>query len=125
MNHRLGMAITCLRISTILYVVLSIFLAFYLFTGPADPAAAPSARYLLGLMVLLCLSMAIVPETAIVGIKRRRSWGWVLGLIIFGLYLPSLFFPLGAVGLWGLLDSGSRAEMGIGSAAPAALGNQP
>jgi hypothetical protein len=45
---------------------------------------------------------------------HRRFWAWVAGLVVFGIYTPSLFFPLGVLGLWGLLARRSRIEFGMG-----------
>ena len=64
--------------------------------------------------VVFCVAMVGGVEFVPVGLRRRRFWAWVVALCIFGLYVPSLFLPLGALGLWGLLDPGSRAEFGIG-----------
>ena len=62
-----------------------------------------------------CLALAVGIEFVAAGLRRRRFWAWVAALCIFGIYLPSLFLPLGALGLWGLLDLGSRAEFGMGA----------
>jgi hypothetical protein len=70
------------------------------------------------LIGIFCALLAAVPEIAAWGIRHRRFWGWVLGVILFGLYIPSLFLPLGAFGLWGLLDRGSREEFGVGVTPP-------
>jgi Ca2+/Na+ antiporter len=117
-GHRLGMALVCLHISTALYVLVAIALIALAKFSPDDSTAPASARILLVAIALFCLLLASVPEIAALGIRRRRFWGWVLGIILFALYVPSLFLPLGAFGLWGLLDAGSRAEMGVGSSAP-------
>ena len=61
-----------------------------------------------------CAALAVGVEVVAYGIHKRRFWGWVAGLAVFGLYATSLFFPLGALGLWGLLAPGSRIEFGIG-----------
>ncbi|MBN1460341.1 MAG: hypothetical protein JXA57_12455 [Armatimonadetes bacterium] len=113
MNDRLSTAITCLRISTVLYVFVAIIVAFLLLEGSEGAAASTADNSIPIFLIVACLGLAIVPEVAIVGIKRRRFWGWALALIIFGLYIPSLFLPLGVIGLKALLDSASRAEMGI------------
>lgn len=60
-----------------------------------------------------CLVLAVAVEVVAYGIHKRRFWGWIVGLIVFGIYTPSLFFPLGILGLSGLLASGSRIEFGI------------
>jgi hypothetical protein len=69
---------------------------------------------LLGIVMLaVCLAIVIGIEFVKNGLRKRKFWAWVAGLCIFGIYLPSLFFPLGALGLWGLLDEGSRSEFGV------------
>ena len=107
------MALVCLHISTVLYLLVgAAVIAFGMWIGD-DPSEAISPPILFGAVGAFCIALAAVPEIAAYGIRRRRFWGWVLGLILFGLYLPSLFLPLGAFGMWGLLDPGSRAEMGV------------
>jgi len=109
-QHRLGMAIVCLHISAILYLLIGL-LAFPLLTALDESGeATPTALFLL----LTCPAMVVGIEAVVYGLRRRKFWAWVVGIILFGLYVPSLFLPLGAFGLWGLLDEGSRAEFGIG-----------
>ena len=109
------MALICLHISTFLYVLLGIGLVAFARWMPDDPEEPLSTRIVFMGAAVFCVLLAAVPEIAAMGIRRRRFWGWVLSLILFGLYVPSLFMPLGAFGLWGLLDAGSRAEMGVDS----------
>lgn len=78
------MAIVCLHISAVLYILVGV------------------------------LALAAGIEFVFVGLRRRKRWDWIAGLCVFGIYLPSLFLPLGAFGLWGLLDGGSRKEFGVG-----------
>ena len=113
-KHRLGMAAACLHISTALYALGAAGFAAYAIWGPGDPSSPGVEGVVFGVIAFFCLLLAAVPEIAAWGIRRRRFWGWIMGLVIFGLYVPSLFLPLGAFGLWGLLDAGSRAEFGIG-----------
>lgn len=110
MQHRIGMAIVCLHISAVLYLLIGL-LMFPLFMHN-DPIG-------LGLPVAMglfffCLVLIIGIESVAYGLSHRQYWAWVAGLCIFGLYATSLFFPLGALGLWGLLDEGSRDEFGVG-----------
>jgi hypothetical protein len=58
----------------------------------------------------VCLAMIAVPEVVAWGLVKRYYWAWVAGIVIFAIYAPSLFFILGGLGLWGLLDEGSRAQ---------------
>jgi hypothetical protein len=109
MGHKIGLATTCLHISAVLYLVLGA-LMFPLFTH--DDETGYGSVIAAGFFVF-CLILVAGIELVVYGLHRRKFWAWVAGLCIFGLYAPSLFFPLGALGLWGLLDKGSRAEFGI------------
>lgn len=110
-KHRLGMTIVCLRISTALYLLCAAGVVVFAALDGEKLDAVRVAIY--GGLVLFCLAIAALPEIAIHGIRRRRFWGWALGVVLCGLYAFSIFLPLGAFGLWGLLDAGSRAEMGL------------
>ena len=110
-QHKIGLATICLHISAGLYVIVGLVL-FPVFMSDDETG--------LGLLfavvtLLLCLALASGIEFVVYGLRRRKFWAWVAGLCIFGLYVPSLFLPLGAIGLWGLLDSGSRTEFGVGN----------
>ena len=63
----------------------------------------------------VCLALVLGIELVAYGIHRRGFWAWIAGLCIFAVYVPSLFFPLGVLGLWGLLDGGSREVFGVGA----------
>jgi hypothetical protein len=110
MRHKIGLATVCLHISAVLYLIVAL-LMFPLFTAVDDTGWG--LLFAIG-MFILCLGLIAGIEFVVYGLHRRKFWAWVAGLCIFGLYAPSLFFPLGALGLWGLLDSGSRAEFGVG-----------
>ena len=108
MGHRIGMAIICLHLSALLYLLAGVAL---LLVSSVDEFGM---RFSGGVIFLLiCLALMIGIEIIVYGLKHRKFWAWIAGLCAFGLYLPSLFFPLGALGLWGLLDAGSRREFGI------------
>lgn len=106
--NRIRMAIVCLHVSSILYVLFAIVFPLLFFLMPEDdtpPAFRIVLAVLLGGIGLVC---AIGAEVVAWGLGRRRYWAWIAGLCVFGLYTPSLFLPLGVLGLWGLLDSGSQ-----------------
>jgi hypothetical protein len=71
-------------------------------------------------MQAFCLAIMIAVEIVVSGIRQRKFWAWIAGLCVFAIYVPSLFLPLGALGLWGLLDEGSRLEFSVGGNKPAA-----
>jgi len=108
-QHKIGLATVCLRISAALYVIVGLLLLALFMSDDETGLGFPFAVVAL----LLCLALAVGIEIVVYGLRRRKFWAWVTGLCIFGIYLPSLFLPLGAIGLWGLLDGGSQAEFGV------------
>jgi hypothetical protein len=109
LRHRIGMAIACLHISAVLYLVVGLAM-FPLLAGEDE---LDSATAIATACFLLCLMMIVGVEFTVYCLRRRRFWAWVAGICIFGMYLPSLFLPLGALGLWGLLHEGSRRQFGV------------
>jgi hypothetical protein len=108
-QHRIGMAIVCLHISAVLYFLLGGAFAALFFVAEDTPEGTIVAI----LMMVVCLAFIIGIEFVAYGLKKRKFWAWIAALCIFGLYVPSLFLPLGALGIWGLLDAGSREQFGI------------
>ena len=119
MQHRITMATVCLHLSAVLYAIIAIgIVPFFAMLSDLDkqsgnppPPELAEMMSVMGIfMAVLCVALIIGIEFVAAGLRKRRFWAWVAGLCIFGLYLPSIFFPLGALGMWGLLDEGSRAE---------------
>ena len=111
MKDRVRMATTCLQISAAVYAVFGLLCLAAL--------ATPSIRSEMGADLILAVFiisvvLIVVIEVVASGLHRRRFWAWVAALCLFAMYLPSLFLPLGALGLWGLLSPGSRVTFGIG-----------
>lgn len=99
MPSRLRITIICFRISTILYVLL----------GAAAIIFIP--EFIFGIvMLVVSLAVAAGVEVVIYGLRKYKYWGWIAGLILCILYIPSLFFVLGGLGLWGLLDPESKSR---------------
>jgi multidrug efflux pump subunit AcrB len=109
--HRIKMAVVCLHISALLNLIPALGLVLGLYFSNLGAKINPS---LVLCAAALCLGLAIANEILAAGLKRRKLWAWIAGLCLFGIYLPFGFFLLGALGLWGLLDRGSRREFGIG-----------
>lgn len=94
------LALIALRIMSIAYLVLGPILItvglFYqetlvfLFIGP----------FLFGLGILY--------HQIRKGLVEGKYWAWVSGIIVSALSLTSLFFPLGIMGLYGLLNRETR-----------------
>lgn len=64
-------------------------------------------------LALLSLGLAILVWFVIRGLRRHRRWAWKTGIVLFVLYLPSWFLPIGAVGLFGLLSKGTRERFAL------------
>lgn len=110
-QHKIRLATVCLHISAALYLIVGLLLFSLFISDTETNLGLPFAT----VSLLLCIALAAGIEFVIYGLRRRKFWAWVVGLGIFAVYVPSVFFPLGALGLWGLLDSGSRAEFGVGN----------
>lgn len=115
MGHRIGLATVSLHVSALLYVGIGIGMpSFFAWLEREDPSMPGGFAGALGMaMGGLCIVLAVGVEVIAWGVSKRKPWAWFAGLCVFGLYLPSLFFPLGALGMWGLLDKGSREAFAI------------
>ncbi len=67
-------------------------------------------------MVVICGGVAAVNFAAAWGLARGKKWAWIVGVILGGLYAPSICFPLGGVILYGLLRENVRRPFMDGSA---------
>lgn len=63
----------------------------------------------LKLMIAFAAPILVI-EAVVIGLHWRKRWAWLAGIVLFALCIPSLFLPIGALGLWALLDQGSQAE---------------
>jgi xanthine/uracil/vitamin C permease (AzgA family) len=113
-QDKIWLALGCLHFSAVLYFLLGLGLMALLLLANEEEGGIAA-----GICVLsACFGIGLGVEVVAYGVRCRKFWGWVTGLCVFGVYLPSLFFPLGALGLWGLLDEGSREAFGIGIKSP-------
>ena len=108
--HRIGAAVACLRISAVLYVLAGLLLCPVMTAGFDDLSAFAlvSAFGMFG----FCVVLAILIGKLVDGLEDREVWAWAAGLRVFGMYAFSGFFILGVIGLWALLQTGTRAEFG-------------
>lgn len=107
MPDRTAVAAICLHISAVVYVILAVLLLGLSFESDSG---------LEFFLAVASIGLVVGVEAVARALQRRRFWGWVAGLCVFAVYVPSLFLPLGAVGLWALLAPGSRAACGVGGA---------
>ncbi|MFH1367587.1 MAG: hypothetical protein ABII64_00535 [Elusimicrobiota bacterium] len=111
MSKKLKYAIISLRISTIIYILIGLAFTIFLIAGDKETV---NAKWFVIATIILGIVLVVFVEIVIKYIKKRRFWAWVAGLCIGGIYLPSLFLPLGIFILLGLLDVNTRREFGIG-----------
>ena len=112
MRNKIFLAIVSLHLGAALYVCAGALFAIWVYGSDVE---LPRTKMVLPVFLVLVLAIAIGIELVAFGLYRRKFWAWVAGLCIFGLFLPTVFFVLGALGLWGLLDPRSRAAFGVGA----------
>jgi hypothetical protein len=109
---RIRLTILALRISEGLYVLIGLCFPIFIISFPEAQEQYP---IWIGICTgLFSVGFAVFVEIVVRALNRRKFWGWVAGLCLSGLYIPSLFLPLGVMGLVGLLDPASRAAFGVG-----------
>jgi hypothetical protein len=106
--ERLRLAIWGLRITQVFYLLLLLCTPLPYFLPEVEE------RLWVLLWTVCCMggiSIACVVgiEVVIRGLKQYKYWGWIAGLCVAGLYIPSLFLPFGIMILVGLLDSQTQA----------------
>lgn len=108
-------ALICLRISEGLYVLLAILFGILgaggMFGMPANAPDSTEMVFVWGMVfffVFISLGMAVFIEIICRHLKQGRYWAWIAGLILCGIYIPSLFIILGIVGLLGLLKPDTK-----------------
>ncbi len=107
-------AIVCLRISEVLYILLALLFGTFGTMGDLfgeKPTSQGEYFYILGFtifFVFLSLGMAVFIEVVCRHLKQGKYWAWIAGLILCGIYVPSLFIVLGIIGLIGLLKPETR-----------------
>lgn len=111
-GSRIRLTIFAFRISEGIYVLVGLCLP--IFTISFKEVREQYPIWLGACTGLLALGFAVAIEVVVRGLIRRKFWAWIAGLCLSGLYVPSLFLPLGVMGLIGLLDPTSRAAFGVG-----------
>lgn len=119
-----------LRAAAALLVLLAIGeVLFGLFQAPllivgaaADPGwlpivAAGRGALLTGIVVLLCVGLAVLDVVAAVGLLNRRPWGWALAVVTTLLRIPSACSPAAIAVLW-LIGRAEVRSAVVGPTAP-------
>lgn len=108
---RTRFATFALHASAALYIPFGLLLALRPFAW--DPASEPEYALRAGViwgLAALCIALAAFVEAIAAGLRRGRRWALRAATVMFVLYLPSAFLPLGVLGLAGVLSPGTRAR---------------
>lgn len=74
-----------------------------------DPAAPWFGAVFGAFGGLCCGGVGVLNAAVAVGLGRGSKWAWIGGLILGGMYLPSICLPFGAVIYLALLQTEARA----------------
>lgn len=108
---RTRLAIVALRLSAVFCIVAGVTLALAAL-APRDALSEALAqqRAILWLPAVLCFALAFGVRAVVQALRMSKPWAWRAALLLCVLYLPTLFVPLGALGLFALLSAGTRAR---------------
>lgn len=113
MTDKIRLAYLAFHISAAIYVLLALAAVgglVFISTLNLNAFDQLLIQAMIGCFALFCIAIAVFVEIVVSALKRNRFWAWVAGLVISGLYVPSLFLPLGVMGLVGLLDENVRTR---------------
>lgn len=103
--NSLKIATIPIHISAVIYALLGIgSLVLLFFPIPAeDDIELMIIRITLIVMFVVCAALVVFLEIVVQSLKAGRYWAWIAGICVAGLYIPSIFIPLGIPILLGLL----------------------
>ncbi len=76
--------------------------------GEAEALPAPIALGFGLIMLLVGVGFGALNGAAAWGLARGHKWGWILGVVLGGIYAPSGCLPFGVIILYGLLNERVR-----------------
>lgn len=117
--EKLKYATIALHISAGLYVLLGcacIVLGLTIMLIPSDTQFELSNEgfgFFIFMMVyaFFIFAFAVFVEIIVHYLHKKKYWAWIAGIIIGGMYLPSLFLPLGVLIFIGLLDKNVQDQI--------------
>lgn len=112
MKNRVGVTIGVLHVCAFISIVTGALILT--FAGEPEMADALGGAPV-GFIAAVCFVFALAVEGTVWGLKKRKFWVWVAGLCFCATYTFSILFPLGVLGLWGLLAAGSRRDFRLGT----------
>lgn len=102
-------SIICLHISAVLYVLVGGGILYVsIFVIGFDAMMLMMQKILFGIEIITCFVLAGFIEIVVRGLKRHKYWAWIASIIIFGIYIPSIFIVLGIIGLIGILKQDTK-----------------
>lgn len=110
MNQKLNKTIIVLHISAVIYLLAGVMLLIFSFFLPSVLDGEPFFKTTFVLSAVLSIAFGIFVEIVIKSLKKHKFWAWITGIIICGLYIPSIFIILGIIGLVGLLNKDVRTD---------------
>ncbi|MBU1167209.1 hypothetical protein KKC60_02265 [Patescibacteria group bacterium] len=111
MMPELKKTIIALRISSVIYFIIGVVFTPLVVLIMLSEETPLILAITMGLVTLISsVGIGVFIEVVISNLKKEKHWAWLAGVIICGIYLPSGFLVLGAVGLWGLLDDKVRSQ---------------
>ncbi len=113
MPSKLNQFIVLLRVSSLLYGLIALGSAALLLLFPLlkiSPSSEDGIVLILMAILMSIMSVGIIifNEVVINSLKKGRFWAWIAGVCISGLYIPSIFLPLGIFMLLALIDDEMR-----------------
>lgn len=108
---RTRLATVALHVSEMLYVIAGAMLIL----GPFSWDRVAGSDFVMRagtcwVLAALCIGLAVLSLQVGRGLRRRKRWAFRAAVVLFAVYVPTFFMPIGAVGLYGLLSEGTRAR---------------
>ncbi len=111
MSSRVRIAVVSMHISAAGFLLAALVMVELAARALEQPGADSGSDFV-PVLALAMAAMAGLAEVVAFGLRGRKSWAWLAGLILFGLYVPTVFLPIGVAGLWALLPVASQQEFG-------------
>ncbi len=110
MSKNISRAIACLRIIEGFYIFIALgFFSMILFLVTEDSPQKIGLVFFI-ISFLIMMGLVIFLGYIVKDLRRKKFWAWVAGVCIFGLCLPTIFLPIGILGLFWLLKPEVRHE---------------
>lgn len=85
-------------------ILMGVFVGDDFFSSQDDIMSSVIVLLYFSFVAAILFGSAIFIEVVIFHLKHQRYWAWIAAIILCGINLPSIYFVLGLVGLFGLAD---------------------